>query len=272
MNGDSFLNYRGFRFLWFNLITLVVLLGFYILDRPIGGRSGGSWLGYIYGGLATLGILILMWYGIRKRSYRARRTTLKGCLAFHVWLGVALLIVVPLHCAFSFGLNVHTLAYALMVVVILSGIWGAINFIALAPEVQSHRGGGTVGELAESIEKISQEISQLSKGADQNFSRFLTELNISWLPTLKSAVFGKEPPNLDLNRAASILAKMPEGTKIGAEKIIVLVSKRRELLLLIQDEAQKKFWLRAWLWVHLPISCALLAVVFIHIFSVFYYR
>ena len=121
MRNETFLNYRGYRFLWLNAAFVLLLIAGYCWDAPINGASGGTVLGYAYGVVATLGILYLMWFGMRKRSYHARFTTLRGCLSAHTYLGLALLIIVPLHCAFQFGWNVHTLAYVLMVMVIVSG-------------------------------------------------------------------------------------------------------------------------------------------------------
>ncbi len=104
MRVETFFNYRNYRWLWINIIVLGFLVAIYVHDTPIGGRNGGTAVGYVYGSLATAGILYLMWFGIRKRSYSAKYTTLKGCLSAHVWLGIALSIIVPLHAGFHFGL------------------------------------------------------------------------------------------------------------------------------------------------------------------------
>ena len=65
----SFLNYKNF--LWLKICSLfcLLLIVLYYLDDPIGERSGGSVLGYTYGVIATAGILYLLYFGIRKRSY-----------------------------------------------------------------------------------------------------------------------------------------------------------------------------------------------------------
>jgi len=59
--------------------------------------------------------------GIRKRRYRQPSGQDLG----HVYIGTSLLVIVTLHTAFEFGWNVHTAAYALMEIVIVSGMIGA---------------------------------------------------------------------------------------------------------------------------------------------------
>ena len=119
MYQQTFLNYRRFKWLWITIAALVALFALYLIDKPIGGRNGGTLLGYAYGILAAVGIVWLMAFGLRKRAYHSSLGTLEGWLAAHVWIGIGLLLVVPLHAAFSFGCNVHTLAYVLMVLMLI---------------------------------------------------------------------------------------------------------------------------------------------------------
>ena len=62
---ETFFSHRGYRWFWFNVIGLIVLVFLYAVNMPIDGRNGGTPLGYAFGGLATLGIAYLMWYGIQ---------------------------------------------------------------------------------------------------------------------------------------------------------------------------------------------------------------
>ena len=82
---------------------------------------GGTWLGYTFG---TVLILWLMLLGVRKRGYRFATGSLQGRTSAHVYIGTSLLVIVTLHTTFEFGWNVHTAAYALMVLVIDSGFIG----------------------------------------------------------------------------------------------------------------------------------------------------
>lgn len=271
-SSDTFLNYRGYRWLWANVLLVVALVVWYMRDNPIGGSSGGSVYGFTVGGIATAGILYLMWFGVRKRSYHSRNATLKGWLAAHVWLGIALAIIVPLHAGFQFGFNVHTLAYALMVAVIISGIWGALNYSALAAEVQSHRGGGTVKDLVEQIHIVEQNIdSVVAKKSDQLIA--LKEfVSPPFVARFWSMIFGKPHPGFASSALGPLVAAVPAEEGEDAISVIKLADRKRDLVNRVQHDVKTLAILKLWLYLHLPLSLALVVVVAIHIFVVFFYR
>jgi hypothetical protein len=250
----------------------------YVIDKPIGGRNGGTVLGYSLGVIAALGIAYLMYYGIRKRSYHAKVTTLKATLSAHVWIGLSLLYLVPLHSGFSFGLNVHTLAYVLMVIVVLSGLWGVFMYEKLPLQLKSQRGGGTIRVLLEQIKSLSDDISAVSGTSKTSnversdaFLKMLEALDFSFVPSLRRSLFKANPRSINKNRSAQFLQQLPRDEQESGLKLIGLVNKKRELVCRVQDEARALTWIRLWLFIHLPISIALCVALFIHIFSVFYY-
>jgi len=272
MNRETFLSYHNFFYLWISLLTIVILSVLYIYHSPLGGANGGTVLGYSYGVLATIGVLYLMWYGIRKRSYAKAAGSLKGALAAHVWIGVSLLLIVPLHSGFQFGLNVHTFAYVLMVVVILSGIWGAFNYITLAPRIQAHRGGGSQEEIVEQILFLSAEIERIvASGEGDYLLRVMHELDMPFSVSLKSSLArNRKAKELDANRAAILLSAIPENESDRGSQLIELISKKRALIRQLDSDVATLYWMRVWLYLHVPLSFGLLAAVGIHIFSVFY--
>lgn len=269
---ETFFNHKSGRWFWANLIFVVLLAAIYAAHSPIGGASGSTFLGYTYGVISLLGMLVLMWYGIRKRSYRSTQTPLKGALAAHIWLGVALMVIVPLHAGFRFGLNVHTLAYALMVVVILSGIWGAINYATLARAISSHRGEGSMVILLQQIEGYAADIAALMRDKSDSFIELVRQIDFKFSPSIFSAVFRGAPQQIDRAKAADIVAGLAQAERDDAIKLITIINKKREIAGRVCNESRVKFWLKAWLYFHLPVSIALCVVVAIHIVSVFYYH
>lgn len=271
MKVETILNYRNFLWLWFHLLLLVVAIILYLLHDPIGGPSGDTWLGYTYGIIAAAGMCILMWYGIRKRSYHSTNTTLKGSLAVHVWLGLSMLILVPLHSGFSFGLNVHTLAYALMVVTILTGIWGAVNYFSLAPEIGSHRGQGSLKELLDQFNAIESHLVTCKEGKSGDFMNMADRYDFLFKPGLLKILATSRlipPPAKD---TATLIADLPVAEKNEAVKFVGLLNKKFSLANSIMDEVKVNFWLRLWLYLHVPFAIAAFVAMFIHIFVVFYY-
>lgn len=268
---ETFFNYRRYRWFWINLCAVLVFVVLYVLDDPIGGRNGGTVLGYTLGTLAALGILYLMWYGVRKRSYHSHGTTLKGWLSAHVYLGLALTVIVPLHCAFQFGLNVHTLAYVVMVMTIGSGIWGALNYSFLAAQVKSHRGGGTSKKLLEQIHLVSSDVAALSKDKSDQFLALIRGLDFECKPSLRKVMFGERQPQIPKSAGAELLSGLLQQEQEDGLKIITLINKKKELANQLYEETLVLTKLKLWLYFHLPLSCALVVLLAIHIFSVFWY-
>ena len=125
---QSFLQYARLRY--FKLALLISLLSAvaYVVYRPPQGSYGGSWVGYTLGTIGALLILMLLWFGVRKRRYRSNVGQVQGWLSAHVYLGTSLIVIVTLHAGFEVGWNVHTLAYVLMLLVIASGMIGAYAY------------------------------------------------------------------------------------------------------------------------------------------------
>ena len=167
----TFLEYRSYLYLKVAIVVLFASLVAYVLDEPAGGRSGSSWTGYALGTVAAGTIFWLMWLGVRKRDYRATGAPLKGWVSAHVYLGTALLFLVPLHSAFEFGMNVHTLAYVLMCVVIASGILG-VAFYALVPtSMTRNRNNITLDAMLERIAEIDGECRLAAAGLPPDEAR-----------------------------------------------------------------------------------------------------
>lgn len=251
-------------------MTLLLLL-IYFLDNPIGAASGGSVLGYTYGGIATLGILYLLYYGMRKRSYFASKTTLLGVLSAHTWIGLSLLLIVPLHCAFSFGLNVHTLAYVLLCIVIFSGIWGAYLYIKLPQNLSSQRGGLKTKDLIGQLSTLESEIKKKSELLSPKTVAEISDLKeLGKLPSILECCFATRKAANYKEKFSRIQNQGDEAEQETLLNFISLLAKRAELILQLKSEVRTHTLLRFWLFLHVPMSFAMFALVLIHIFSVFY--
>src|SRR3954447_21768444 len=136
---EGFLRHKSFRWLKVALaLCLAAILAYALIDqqpRP----SGGTAYGYTLGAIATLLILWLTLLGVRKRAMTRGRWSLKGWTSAHVYLGLSLVVIATLHTGFDFGWNVHTLAYALMMLVILSGLYGIAAYSLLPARLSDSR-------------------------------------------------------------------------------------------------------------------------------------
>ena len=98
---QSILNFKKARYLWVSLFLCVIAILAYAIDQPTMPANGGTVLGYILGTVSAFLILLLMWFGIRKRRYKSRMGTAVGWLSAHLYLGLSLLVLATLHTGFS---------------------------------------------------------------------------------------------------------------------------------------------------------------------------
>jgi hypothetical protein len=268
---ETFLNYRSFRWLWITTAALVVCTVAYVVNDPIGGANGGTVLGYSYGVLATIGIIWLMCFGLRKRAYRSSLGTLQGWLAAHIWIGLGLLILVPLHSGFSFGLNVHTLAYVLMVLTIVTGIWGAANYSTLSARITSNRGGGKERASVEQIATLSTDIDLVSSAKSDQFLAMVRSFDFTFTPCWWSLIKQAKICGVDKKAASQLMANLPEVERDEAVKVLGFIDQKVDLARSVLEESRIKAALKIWLYLHVPVSVGLCVALAIHIFSVFYY-
>jgi len=273
MRNENFVSHKNFRWLWWHIMGVFACTLTYILWEPSEGHSGSSWLGYSLGGLATAAIALLMWYGIRKRSYSSHLGTLKGWLAVHIWLGLSLLIIVPLHSGFSFHSNIHSWAFYILAIVVLSGLWGAMNYRNLAGEIESNRGGPDLRTLITEELSLSDRIeNQISQSSDQ-LVRLINRVDFKMPSSYLGILFRKlGTKKIDQKALEVEINRLTEGDRRDFFNLMKLLDSKRQFAQRIQKEVRTAAKLRLWLICHLPLSLFLVILVLIHIFSVFYFR
>lgn len=241
----------------------------YFIDQPIGGRRGNTIVGYSFGVFAALAILYLTYFGIRKRSYRSSPGNLVKALSSHVWLGVLLIIIVPFHSGFHFGWNVHALTYLVMTLVVVSGIFGAIFYRILPADLASQRGAEKPEELLSLMTVLDQDVSQITKD-NQNLINFASRINFDTEKFSKYRFFLTKK-TVSEKDVLALLAPLPNNDSVWAIQIVSLVERKVKLLNKMIAEARAKMFLRLWLFFHVPLTCLLLVLLFVHIFSTLFY-
>lgn len=265
----SFLKHRGFRWLWIALLlSIVSIIGYALIDqepRP----NGGSWYGYTLG---TIGLLLIVWLsmlGVRKRRISEGAWSLKAWTSAHVYLGLALIVVGTLHTGFQIGWNVHTLAYILMLIVILSGIYGVYAYAALPKALSANRGDHTGDDMLATIADIDRKLDN----AAQPLGRAGSDLVIGALgqDVFYAGAFARITgayPGCATKRA---LAGIPETGSDAETRVHELLSSRAQQLAQIRRHLRIKALLEVWLFIHIPTTIALIAALLAHVISVFYY-
>jgi hypothetical protein len=269
---QNIINYLDFRWLKVNLIFFGFLLGFYLFDDPLAGRDGATFLGYTYGVIATLGIILLMFLGIRKRAYASNFGTLKGWVSAHIWIGLFLALIVPLHSGFQFGMNVHSLAYGFMLATILSGVWGTYYYLQYPSEILSNHGGDSLKDLLTNIRTIESGLQQLEKGGSNQFLSLILSINPPIETKLRSVVFASKRPQLiSSQKIQELILELPVEEQEICLKALGQGKEKIRLMNQFYGELGAHYRLKVWLLFHLPLSFGLLITLVVHIFSVFYY-
>lgn len=273
---ESALVHGGFRYLKLAALMVLVAVVAYVMHSPLGSPNGGTWLGYTLGGAGALLILWLAYFGIRKRRYRSGRGLLRGWLSAHVYLGLALIVIVTLHTGFQFGWNIHTLAYALMILVVASGIFGIYAYARYPLLAAESAAGMRLDEMLLTIAELDRECRQASLKLGQEINR---EVLLSCQQTRVGGSPLRQLSGTDPNCATARALENVRGlaTEVNAEeaedvrKVLILLAKKVELLRQVRRVVQFRALWNIWLYFHIPLSFALLAALLAHIVSVFFY-
>ena len=273
---EGFLRYRRFRWLKVALgVSLFLILVYLVVDvQP--RHNGGSWYGYVLGTLATLLILWLAMIGVRKRAITRGRWSLKAWTSAHVYLGLSLIVITTLHTGFQFGWNVHTLAYALMMLVIVSGIYGTSVYTTLPKRLSDSSAEFTRPQMLEAAEKLDRQIQVAAQPLAVEETRIVQRsLNDDpFRGGLIARLSGKYPTSrTELARTAlsDRIEAAPEGQKQAIIAAVKLLERKEAVLSRIRQQTRIRALLEVWLYVHVPVTFALIAALAAHIVSVFFY-
>lgn len=273
---EGFLEHKGYRYLKAAIIiSIIAVAGYFIADvepRP----NGGTWIGYALGTVSALLIVWLAFLGVRKRAITPGFWNLKGWTSAHVYLGTSLLILATLHTGFQFGLNVHTLAYALMAVVIISGFFGVYYYATIPSRMSDNRGERSQAELLEAIRALDRQLREAAQPLDAEYVR---EVKRAIARTkIRPPLF--EPLSSLQKRCATARAlrrlqkaeqTAPEAMRRALEDVTAILQRKSALLQRTRQHIRYRTLLRLWLHVHVPITLALLVALAAHIISVFFY-
>jgi hypothetical protein len=237
---------------------------------------GGSAWGLGYGIAGTLLILLLAFFGIRKRWYRSRFGTLEQWLQSHIYLGVLVLVILLFHTGGRFNDSIAVATFVLVAIVVFSGIVGAVLYVTiprLLTEVQSEL---TIEEISEQLNALAKQMARIASGRSAAFQRIYNELiresTPGWLAGWRLLLAsGRRKKAQTGNEWAHLLAIVPKDEQDELRQMLVVSRQRRELLIRLVYQQRYKNILEFWLYVHVPFTIALLVFAVIHVVAVFYY-
>ncbi len=203
--------------------------------------------------------------------------TLQGWLSAHVYLGAALIILASLHTGFQFGWNVHTLSYVLMMLVIASGFYGTFAYLSYPRLITQNMGEDTLNGVLQKIAELDElaRIRALSLPDEVNAlvlkARQETRLGGNTLQQLSGSQRDC-PTGLAVQQIQQFGEKFikDDQPKLMRDLYSVLLHKQK-LVLRARNEIMLNARMQFWLYLHVPLSIALLAALFAHIMAIFFY-
>jgi hypothetical protein len=273
---DGFL--RHARFKWAKIaggLSLLVIVT-YLLTDVTPRHNGGSWYGYTLG---TIGVGLILWLtalGYRKRRMTDGRWSLKAWTSAHVYLGLSLIVIGTMHSGFQIGWNVHMLAWALMMLVILSGLFGIWVYATLPQALSSNREEMTQGQMLDALRAVDRQLHAAAQPLVHEQAA-LVQMSLEEDPFgggLWARLTGRYPKCATAIAQAGMrrwTGSNPDTDNDPLERIAALLERKQAMLAQLRRHLRLRALLEIWLYVHVPATFALLAALSAHVISVFFY-
>ena len=274
---DGFLKHAGYRWLKISSAIMLVCIVSYIFVDVSPRHNGGSWYGYTLGTIGALLILWLTMLGVRKRAMTPGQWSLKAWTSAHIYLGLSLIVIGTLHTGFQLGWNIHTAAYVFMMIVIISGIVGIYFYANIPRALSDNRDEMTETEMLENLRSLDRQLHEAAQPLSAEHAGLV-------LQSLEQDPFGggffqrisgrypdcaTRQAQADLRRERAYQPKM--GGDDPLDKVDALLEKKEATLARVRRHLRLKAMLQVWLFVHVPMTFALIASLTAHIISVFFY-
>lgn len=236
---------------------------------------GGSPTGLVYGIIGTVLILILLYFGVRKRSYKSTWGTMHGWLQSHIYLGLLSLFVLLAHTGGRFNDRVAVSAFVVLSAVVLSGVFGAILYLTVPRMLTDVESNLTAQELSDKLNQLNKSMARLASAKSEQFQRIHSRLSHEAVPgyfagwlLLVTRVKSRKAP---LPELSNLLRQVPSAEQDDLRQLMVFARQHKELHLRLMMQQRYRNVLDFWLYIHLPLSIALVVLVVAHIAGVFYY-
>ena len=185
---------------------------------------------------------------------------------------LSLIVIGTWHTGFQLGWNVHTLAWALMMLVILSGLYGVIVYATLPAALSNNRDEMTQMQMLEAIRAFDRQLHAAAQPlSPEDTAPVLASLDEDpFAGGIRARLSGRYPK--DATAAALRALSLSRGGNPDArQKVIGLLSQKEAALARLRAHLRIRAMLEIWLYVHVPLTFALIAALSAHIISVFFY-
>jgi hypothetical protein len=257
-------------------VLLIAAVALFIWQARKEYPHGGSPIGIAYGIAGSALIVLLAAFGIRKRAYRSTFGTLENWMQSHIYLGILAGVVLLLHTGFRFNDGIAVATFVLVVIVVLSGVAGAILYVTvprLLTEVESNL---TVAEISDQLNQLAKSMARIASGKSAPFQRIYNELiresQPGWLAGWRLLFTRRQKKPQVAGDWSSLIGLVGKEEQEELRQMLVVSRQRKELLLRLIYQQRYKNVLEAWLYIHVPFTIAAMVLAVVHVAAVFYYR
>jgi hypothetical protein len=251
-------------------MLLITLLYLWVVIRLDAMPPAGDLFGH---GLGIVGFLLMLMtetlYSLRKRSRSARWGRMSSWLRFHIFTGLVGPYLVLLHTSWKFN-GLAGIVTALMIVVVLSGVFGRYIYTAVPRTAD-----GAVVEAAELERQIAVAEADLQRWlagrpeADQRLVQRMTAVPAAGGPLLVlGRTFLEWEYRLAWRRERRCMGALERAQARELDRLLRL---RRSLRRQVASLALARRMLATWHAVHIPIGMVLFTAAFVHIGAAIYY-
>lgn len=259
-------------------LLLAALLASYVwYEKSEGYTHGGSPMGLLYGTIALALIVLLLFFGVRKRSYRSTWGTMEEWLQSHIYLGIVTFILIVAHTGFRFEDQIAVALMIVVTIVVLSGVVGALLYKTvprMLTEVDSNLPASTISD---EMNQLTRSMSRVASGKSEPFQKIYKTLVREAIPPPLAGwrlLFRRDLRGSIGSRSddwGSLLRLVPEPEQKDLRQLLVLSRQQKELHLRLASQQRFRNLLDSWLFVHIPLSVAMIVLIIAHLWGVFYY-
>jgi hypothetical protein len=241
----------------------------YAVHAP-SGPSGGSALGLTFG---IAGSAFMVFAGLlagRKKVPIWRLGRAQNWMRGHLWLGLLSLPIICFHAGFRLGGPLTTVLMVLLIIVVASGVFGALLQhylpIMMTTEVPSETIFEQIQHVREQLVASADETiagAEAGSTSDESAAPLADFYRREMRPFLESR--GRKHPLLsspDRSRSTfeGLRMLLPLGMQDTAKRLEQICEEERQL----RRQSLLHHWLHGWLMLHIPLSFALLLLGVVH--------
>ncbi len=289
------------KWIFVTILLLAISTGIYVPYHvgSLNGPTGNTWTGLAYGIVGSALMLFVGFIGARRKVPTWRLGSAETWLKGHIWLGLLSYPLIYFHAGFQFGGALTVALMVIFTIVILSGIFG-LTVQHFVPRLMT-----TQVPMETIYEQVDQIVAQLiaeakdactkvcgpltaedaAKAAEEAKTRKPKKgekpfepaegsprLKEFYLRVVEPFLLGKDRTKLATSARRSALFEqlrivLPPPLHDTVTHLEEICEERRQLAV----QVRLHHWLHGWLFVHLPLSMALLVLSVAHAIMALYY-